>query len=86
MDQQGLLAAINTLAPLCQKPEQIEFLKFLTTQPTENVEAVLQSYASKLNPTLIPSLVETEFPHFSPEMRAQLANQAIEAYNFLTPK
>jgi hypothetical protein len=43
----------------------------------------MSSYASRIDPTLIPSLVDSEFPQFPPEMRAALATQALEAYNFL---
>jgi len=45
----------------------------------------LKAYASKLNPALIPAMVDAEFAHMPPELRAALAQQATDAYNFLTP-
>ena len=85
MDQGGIANAIGALSSICQKPEHIEFLAYLSTQPPDQLETVLKAYASKLNPALIPAMVDAEFAHMPPELRAALAQQATDAYNFLTP-
>ena len=85
MDQNTMVNAIGALSSICQKPEHLEFLAYLSTQPPDQIETVLKAYTSKLNPALIPAMVDTEFAHVPPELRAALAQQATEAYNFLTP-
>ena len=79
----GLQAAIQALSGICQRPEQAEFLAYLASQPPEVASSVMQTYASRIDPAAIPSLVDSEFPQLPPEMRALLATQALEAYNFL---
>ena len=85
MDQNTMVSAIGALSSICQKPEHLEFLAYLSTQPPDQIETVLKAYTSKLNPALIPAMVDAEFAHVPPELRASLAQQATEAYNFLTP-
>ena len=80
-----MVNAIGALSSICQKPEHVEFLAYLSTQPPDQLEAVLKAYTSKLNPALIPAMVDAEFAHVPPELRAALTQQATEAYNFLTP-
>jgi hypothetical protein len=83
MDQQALMSALGSLAAICQKPEQLQFLQFLATQPLDSVQAVLKEYASKIEPEKLPDLVQSEFPQFTPEQRAVLVQQAVDAHNFL---
>ena len=83
MDNNGLLAALGSLSTICTKPEQLEFLTFLATQPAENIQTVLKQYASAIDPVKLPAVVEAEFPNLSPEQRAVMVNQALQAHNFL---
>jgi hypothetical protein len=86
MDQNGLMAALSALAGVCQKPDQLQFLNFLATQPLDTVQTVLTQYASKIEVEKLPEIVAAEFPQFSPEQRAAMVAQATEAYNFLRPR
>ena len=86
MDQNGLMAALTSLAGVCQKPDQLQFLNFLATQPLDTVHTVLAQYASRIEVEKLPEIVAAEFPQFSPEQRATMVAQATEAYNFLKPR
>ena len=83
MDNNGLLAALGSLSSICTKPDQLQFLSFLATQPPENIQTVLRTYASQIEPDKLPAVVVSEFPQLSPEQRAVMVNQALQAYNFL---
>jgi hypothetical protein len=83
MDNNGLLAALGSLSSICTKPDQLQFLSFLATQPPENIQTVLRTYASQIEPDKLPAVVDSEFPNLSPEQRAVMVNQAVQAYNFL---
>ena len=83
MDNNGLLAALGSLSSICTKPEQLEFLTFLATQPAESIQTVLKQYASQIDPVKLPAVVDAEFPNLSPEQRAAMVNQALQAHNFL---
>jgi hypothetical protein len=83
MDNNSLMAALGSLSSICTKPDQLQFLSFLATQPEENIQTVLRQYASQIEPEKLPAVVDAEFPQLSPEQRAVMVNQAIQAYNFL---
>ena len=84
MDPNALMAAIQALSPVCQKPEHQALLRHLASQPAPFVELMLKTAASSIDPAQIGALVDAEFGHLDEATRGAMREQALAAHFFLS--